>query len=138
MTAAAYPLSIANGISRCLHNVEIAPVVQATKCTAFDWRSLNYTSLAMSCGPQRIRADRCCNYILGMMGQGHTIYRNRTGHELPQVGATPLLPVDFRGLRILELVGTADVRRLPPMSKDVRMSDREMEIQAWGVSLYLL
>jgi hypothetical protein len=93
------------------------------------------TSLAMSCEPQRIRADRCCNYILGMMGQGHTIYRNRTGHELPLVGATPLSPVDFRGLRFLELVGTADVRRLPHTSKDVRMSDREMEIQAWGVSL---
>jgi hypothetical protein len=93
MTAAAYPLSIANSISRCLHNVEITPIVQATKCTAFDWKSLNYTSLAMSCGPQKIRADRCCNYILGMHGQVHSVYRNRTGHEIPLVGPPACLGV---------------------------------------------
>jgi hypothetical protein len=93
MTAAAYPLSIANSISRCLHDVEIASVVQATKCTVFDWKRLDYTSLAMSCGPQKIRADRCCNYILGMLSQLNTIYRNRTGHELPQVGPPACLGV---------------------------------------------
>ncbi|GAQ89583.1 Protein kinase superfamily protein [Klebsormidium nitens] len=80
MTAAAYPLSIANRMSQCLHGVDISPIVLAKTCTAFDWKSANFTSVALSCG-QNVRADRCCNLVLGMYGQQQALYMNRTGRS---------------------------------------------------------
>lgn len=87
MTAAAYPLSVANSISQCLHGVDISPIVLAKTCTAFDWKSANFTSVALSCG-QNVRADRCCNLVLGMYGQQQAFHMNQTGRAANQVRAS--------------------------------------------------
>lgn len=86
MTAAAYPLAIANGIARCLYTVDIAPIPQATKCTAYDWSRQNWTSIARSCGPERYRADRCCNLIYGQYQMLLASSLNKTNYVLDQVG----------------------------------------------------
>ncbi|GAQ91077.1 Serine-threonine/tyrosine-protein kinase [Klebsormidium nitens] len=84
MTAAAHPLLIANGLSQCLHKVDISRVQLSTRCTAFDWEAANFTAVQLSCGPQQVRKDRCCDLFIGMYGQVHAIYTNRTGHPIPQ------------------------------------------------------
>ena len=85
MTAAAYPVLIANCMAQCLYQVDIQPVTPAPKCTIWDWNSVNFASVILSCGPQQIRADRCCNLLLGVYGQVHSLYLNRTGHGLIDV-----------------------------------------------------
>ncbi|GAQ79963.1 Protein kinase superfamily protein [Klebsormidium nitens] len=80
MTAAAYPVTLANSMARCLHLIEITPVPQRPKCTIFDWDSIEYTGVVPCCGPQQVRPDRCCEMILGMYGQVHSLYLNQTGH----------------------------------------------------------
>ncbi|GAQ84805.1 Protein kinase superfamily protein [Klebsormidium nitens] len=84
MTAAAYPVAIANGISQCLHAVDIAPIIPAAKCTAIDWEVQNFTAVALSCGPAQIRPDRCCDLIVGSFGQQHGFYFRNTGRTLEQ------------------------------------------------------
>ncbi|GAQ89420.1 Putative Serine/Threonine protein kinase [Klebsormidium nitens] len=84
MTAAAYPVAMANGISQCLHAVDITPIIPAAKCTAFDWEAQNFTSIALSCGPAQIRPDRCCDLIIGMFGQQNGFYFQKTGSPIPQ------------------------------------------------------
>lgn len=93
MTAAAYPVIIANSMARCLYQVDIQPVIPAPKCTIWDWNTVNFTSVVLSCGPQQIRADRCCNLILGMYGQVHALYQNQTGHGL--IDVRPLFFLDL-------------------------------------------
>jgi hypothetical protein len=85
MTAAAYPLVVANGISGCLHGVEIQTLDVQPVCDAFDWDAINFTSASRSCGPEQYRNDRCCDLVLGMAGQVHALYMNKTGTGVPQV-----------------------------------------------------
>jgi hypothetical protein len=87
MVAATWPVLAANGISQCLHQVDISPVVLSPKCTAWDWSAWNFTSIELSCGPQQIRPDRCCELMLGLFAQVHALYVHSTGHALPQVSS---------------------------------------------------
>ncbi|GAQ81555.1 hypothetical protein KFL_000830370 [Klebsormidium nitens] len=93
MTAAAYPVIIANSMARCLHQVDIKPVTLAPKCTIWDWNTINFTSAVLSCGPQQIRADRCCNLILGMYGQAQaTACASELKAQLAARGVNPAAP----------------------------------------------
>ncbi|GAQ77887.1 Protein kinase superfamily protein [Klebsormidium nitens] len=84
MTAAAYPLDIANGIARCLYTVDIAPIPQAPKCTAYDWSRQNWTSMLYSCtGPGESGTD-CCNLIAGQYQMMLAASINKTNHVLDQ------------------------------------------------------
>ncbi|GAQ86782.1 proline-rich extensin-like receptor kinase (PERK) family [Klebsormidium nitens] len=84
MTAAAYPVVVANGISGCVRKVPILKLDQSPVCESLDWDEIDFSSAALSCGPAQIRSDRCCDLILGIGGQAHSIYANRTGHSIPQ------------------------------------------------------
>ncbi|GAQ89360.1 Protein kinase-like [Klebsormidium nitens] len=84
MTASAYPVVVANGISGCLHQVEIQTLDTAPVCDAFEWDAINFTSARRSCGPEQYRNDRCCDLVLGMAGQVHALYMNKSGTGVPQ------------------------------------------------------
>jgi hypothetical protein len=85
MTAAAYPLVIANEISLCMHAIDIGPVPHASKGTDYNWQTANLTSFILSCGLKQIRPDRCCSLIVGAFGQQDALLYNRTGSSLGQV-----------------------------------------------------
>eukprot|EP00243_Klebsormidium_subtile_P002627 TRINITY_DN152_c0_g2_i1.p1 TRINITY_DN152_c0_g2~~TRINITY_DN152_c0_g2_i1.p1 ORF type:complete len:878 (+),score=136.23 TRINITY_DN152_c0_g2_i1:511-3144(+) len=84
MTAAAYPVVVANGISGCVKKVPILKLDQSPVCDALNWDEIDFSSVALSCGPAQIRSDRCCDLLLGIGGQALSIYANRTGHAIPQ------------------------------------------------------
>lgn len=87
MVAASYPLLVANSIAQCLHGVNIGTVVQQPTCSIFDWEAENFRGVELSCGPQQVRADRCCDTIIATYGRAHAIYANRTGQFIQQVSA---------------------------------------------------
>jgi hypothetical protein len=90
MTAAAYPVVVANGISQCIRKVPILKMDQSPSCDALAWDEVDFSSVALSCGPAQVHSDRCCDLILGIGGQVHSIYANQTGHAMPQVNTTRL------------------------------------------------
>ncbi|GAQ77883.1 Protein kinase superfamily protein [Klebsormidium nitens] len=84
MAAAAYPVAIANGIARCLYNVDIEPIPQASKCTAYDWSRQNWTSIVRSCGAESYRADRCCQLVHGQYHFMLVTALNKTRYGMDQ------------------------------------------------------
>ncbi|GAQ86784.1 Protein kinase-like [Klebsormidium nitens] len=84
MTAAAYPVVVANGISGCIRQVPIVKLDQSPVCDALNLDEIDFSSVALSCGSAQIRSDRCCDLMLGIAGQAHSIYANQTGHSIPQ------------------------------------------------------
>ncbi|GAQ86783.1 Protein kinase-like [Klebsormidium nitens] len=97
MTAAAYPVVVANGISGCVKKVPILKLDQSPVCDSLNWDEIDFSSVALSCGSAQIRSDRCCDLLLGIGGQALSIYANRTGHPMPQDQAQPCLAeVDAR------------------------------------------
>ncbi|GAQ77876.1 Protein kinase superfamily protein [Klebsormidium nitens] len=117
MAAAAYPLAIANGIARCLYTVDIAPIPQATKCTSYDWSRQNWTSIVRSCGPEKYRADRCCNLIYGQYQMMLAASLNKTNYVLDQ-GQSDVCFSEFKASLVAQGIppATPELCRVTPAS----------------------
>ena len=110
MTAAAYPVVVANGISGCVKKVPILKLDQSPVCDSLNWDEIDFSSVALSCGPAQIRSDRCCDLLLGIGGQALSIYANRTGHAIPQVNIIGFM---FLRLHVLGLQSQPSLQTLP-------------------------